>query len=148
MSANVAPIFTRQPNVGSCLVLAANTRSDGVGTIGTDIFLAFTADVSGSFVSKIRWNLVGTVADTTSNATVGRLFISTKSTGAVTSSNCYLWQEFTLPSLTADSSTTQSNFFDVSLNIMIPSGSTILATNHAAPAANTFWRATVIGGDY
>lgn len=148
MSANVAPIFTRQPNVGSAIVSAANTRSDGTGTIGTDIFLAFTADVSGSYVSKLRWSLFGIVANTTSTATVGRVFISTKSSGAVTGSNCFLWQEFTLPSVTADSSTTQNNYFDVPLNIPIPSGSTILVTNHAAPAANTSWRATVVGGDY
>ena len=43
MSANRVPIFTKNGTRGSVLVTAANTSSQGGGTVATDIFLCFTA---------------------------------------------------------------------------------------------------------
>lgn len=149
MPANTNPIYTKQGLKGSVLITAANTSSQGGGTIGTDIFLACTCDATnGSFIQRVRWIPTAT-APTNTTATVGRVFLSTVASGAVTSANTWLWQEVALPVIAADNATAAAIFFDVMLGFAIPPGTqTILVTNHAAPAANTAWRATVIGGDY
>jgi hypothetical protein len=149
MPANTDPIFTRIGMKGSVLVTAANTSSQGGGTIGTDIFLAATCDATnGSFIQRVRWIPTATAA-TTTTATVGRVFLSTVASGATTSANTWLWQEVALAPIAADNATASVIFFDIVLGFAIPSGTqTILVTNHAAPAANTAWRAVVIGGDY
>jgi hypothetical protein len=148
MPANTDAIFTKNGKVSSVLVTAANTSSQGGGTIGTDIFLVGTADATnGSFAQRVRFIPTGTAA-TTTTGTVGRVFLSTQASGSTTSSNTYLWQEITLPAVGADNASAQANFFDVMLNIPLPASMSVLATNHAAPAANTAWRAILIFGDY
>ena len=148
MPANSDPIWTKNGKVSSVLVTAANTSSQGGGTIGTDIFLVGTADATnGSFAQRVRFIPTGTAA-TTTTGTVGRVFLSTQASGATTSANTYLWQEITLPAVGADNASAQANFFDVMLNIPLPASMSVLATNHAAPAANTAWRAILIFGDY
>lgn len=148
MAANSNPRFTRNGQIGSVLVTAANTSSQGGGTIGTDIFLAETADATnGNFVERVRWIPTATTP-TTTTATVARVFASSVTSGATTSSNTYLLAEVTLPAVSADNATTAVQPIDIPLGITLPAGWTILVTNHAAPAANTAWRATVIGGEY
>ena len=148
MPANSDPIFTKNGKIGSVLVTAANTSSQGGGTIGTTIFLAFTADATnGSFVQRVRLIPTATAA-TTTTATVARVFVSTVASGATTSANTYLVAEITLPAIAADNASTAVQPFDVPLGFALPASGTILITTHAAPAANTAWRAVVIGGDY
>lgn len=148
MPANLDPIFTRNGHIESVLVTAANTSSAGGGTIATDIFKAFTADATnGSFVQRVRFIPVATTP-TTTTATVGRVFISQQTSGATTSANTFLVGEVTLPAVAAGNASTAVIWFDVPLGFVIPAGYTILVTNHAAPAANTNWRALVIAGDY
>ena len=149
MPANTDPIFTRLGSKGSVLITAANTSSQGGGTIGTDIFLAFTCDATnGSFIQRVRFIPTAT-APTTTTATVGRVFFSTVASGATTSANTWLWQDIGLPAIPADNTVAGTTFFDVPLGFALPSGvQTILVTNHAAPAASTAWRAVVIAGDY
>lgn len=149
MAANTEPIFSKNGKIGSVLVTAANTSSQGGGTIGTDIFLAFTADATnGSFIRQVRFIVTATTANTASTATVGRVFISSVTSGATTSANTFMIAEITLPSLTADSSTAGASYIDIPLGFPIPASYTILVTTHAAPAANSAWRAVVIAGDY
>lgn len=149
MSGNAIPQFTAKANISGVDVTAANTKSDGSGTIGTDIFLAFTADATnGSFVEYVRLMSTATVAATTTTATVARIFASSASAGATTSANTHLLAEVTLPSVSADHSTNPINPVDVPLNLRLPAGWTILVTNHAAPAASTKQHATVIAADY
>ena len=149
MAANTEPIFSKNGKIGSVLVTAANTSSQGGGTIGTDIFLAFTADATnGSFIRQVRFIVTATTANTASTATVGRVFISSVTSGATTNANTFMIAEITLPSLTADSSTAGASYIDIPLGFPIPASYTILITNHAAPAANSAWRAVVIAGDY
>ena len=149
MAANTEPIFSKNGKIGSVLVTAANTSSQGGGTIGTDIFLAFTADATnGSFIRQVRFIVTATTANTASTATVGRVFISSVSSGATTNANTFMIAEITLPSLTADSSTAGASYIDIPLGFPIPASYTILITIHAAPAANSAWRAVVIAGDY
>ena len=148
MPANTDPIFTRIGSIKSVLVTAANTSSQGGGTIGTDIFLASTADATnGSFIQRVRFVATATAALTTT-ATVGRVFISTQASGVTTSANTFLFQEVPLIATAADNATTQAQPIDIILGFVLPLSYTILVTNHAAPAANTAWRALVIGGDY
>jgi hypothetical protein len=148
MAANSNPRFTRVGNIGSVLVTAANTSSQGGGTVGTDIFKAFTADATnGSFIERVRLMATAT-APTATTATVARVFVSSVSSGATTSANTYLVAEVTLPATAADNASAAVSPLDVPLGITLAAGWTILVTNHAAPAANSAWRATVIGGDY
>lgn len=148
MPANSDPIFSKNGKISSVLVTAANTSSQGGGTIGTDIFLAFTADATnGSFVRQVRWIPTATTPTTTTGS-VARVFISSVTSGSTTSANTFLIAETQLAAVSADNATTATVPLDVFLGFPIPAGYTILVTNHAAPAANTAWRATVIAGDY
>jgi hypothetical protein len=149
MAANAQPRFTKQANVSAVKVTAANTSSAGGGTVGTDIFKAFTADATnGSFVEKIMWMPCSTAAATATTATTARVFLSSVGTGATTDANTHLVAEISLPAQTADHSTQAVNPFPLPLGINVPAGWFIHVTNHVAPAANTFWKATVIGGDF
>lgn len=148
MAGNTNPQFPKNGDIKSVLITAANTSSQGGGAIGTDIFLAFTADATnGSWVDTLRFFPTATTP-TTMTATVLRVFISTQASGATTSANTYLWDEVTSPAVGADNASTAAYPIDVPLGFRLPPGGTILVTSHAAPAANTAWRATVIGGDY
>lgn len=148
MAQNTLAGFTKAGKISSALLTAANTRSDGNGTIGTDIFLVFTAGADGAFVEKIRLILTGTVAATSSGITVCRIFISTQAAGATTSANTYLYAEMALNAQSADSSTVAVSPLDVPLGFRLDPNLTILASVHAAPVANTAWRALAIAGDY
>jgi hypothetical protein len=81
-------------------------------------------------------------------ATVLRVFISSVTSGATTSANTFLWNEVTSPAVGADNASTATYPIDVPLGFRLQAGYTILVTNHAAPAANTNWRAIVLAGDY
>ena len=147
-AANTDPVWVKAAGFGPIAVTAANTSSQGGGTIATDIFLAFTADATnGSYISRIEWILGESTIATSSTATVGRIFISTQTSGATTSSNTHLWREVALISQTP-SSTLAGVPIIVPANFWLKAGQTILATNHAAPAANTHWKAMVFAGDY
>lgn len=149
MPANTSPIFALTPNVGVAAPSAACTKSDGTGTIGTDIFKAFTAGSNGAYVTRVRWNAVATVAATTTTATVGRVFLSSQTSGATTgTTDTFLIGEITLPATSADHSTAPTGPLEVMVNAAIPAGWTVLVTNHAAPASNTKWQASVYGGDF
>lgn len=141
MPANFQPTFALTPNLGlGGGATAANTRSDGNGTIGTDIFKVFTAGSNGSVVPRVQFLLAGLAANTASTATVARVFASSQTSGATTSANTILLGEVTLPALTAASSTAANGPYYVNIaQSAIPASWTILVTNHAAPAANTLW---------
>lgn len=149
MAHNAVPAFTKNGSIGTPLnITAANTSSQGGGTIATDIFLIFTADSSnGSLVEYVRFIPTAT-APTTTTATVGRVFISSQTSGATSVSNTHLIGEVVLPATAADNSTTAVNAVDLPLNIRLPAGYTLLVTCHAAPAANSAWKAIAVGGDY
>lgn len=147
MPANTDPIYSASGLFGSIAVTAANTSSQGGGTIATDIFLVFTAGSNGNFIREVRWILGESTIATASTATVGRIFLSTQSSGATTSSNTHLLAEVALASQTP-SSTLAGVPIVIPLNIIVPSGYSLLATNHAAPAAATHWKAIAFGGAY
>jgi hypothetical protein len=145
--ANATPAFPRNGKFVAARVTAANTSSQGGGTIGTDIFLlGSAASPDGTFVRFVRFVPTATTP-TTTTATVGRVFISTQSSGATTSATTFLIGEVTLPATAADNATNAAPFFDVPINQWIANGNNILITNHAAPAANTAWIAIAYVGD-
>ena len=55
MAANTAPIFSEAGRISTVAITAANVRTDGNGTVGTDIFLAFTPGADGSLITKAVW---------------------------------------------------------------------------------------------
>lgn len=149
MAANTSPIFTATSNISAATISAANTKSDGSGTIGTDIFKAFTADATnGSYVSNIRFSLTASVAATASTATVLRVFISNITSGATTNANTHLFTEVAVASQSGANSGTATYQIEIPINRFLPASWTILITSHAAPAANTVWEGVVYAGNY
>lgn len=150
MAGNTNPIYTKIGAItGVAIGGSANTKSDGQGTIGTDIFLVFTADATnGSFVQRIRFSPYATTAATPTSPTTIRVFVSSATSGATTSANAWLFAEASAAAQTADHSTTAIQFLEIPLNFALPASYTILATCHVVNAASTGWNATVFGGTY
>lgn len=147
MAANVAPIFSKIPVADSVALTAANTNGQGAGTIGTDIFLITTAGADGAFLRMVR--LIPTATTPTAmTATVIRLFLSSVSSGATTAANTHLWEERSVATQNADNTATSVIPIDIPLGFALKPGQSLLATTHAAPAANTQWKAIAIGGGY
>jgi hypothetical protein len=149
--ANTAPIFTLSPRFSGTRITAAVNNSQGNGTIGSDHFLAFTAGSKGSYLQKVRFSLGGAVANTGSAAAILRVYLSTQSSGAITSSNTWLIQEVTAASQTPNVVTTLTGAtypIDVPLNFPIQTGYNILVAVSAVIGANSVWVATTYGGDY
>jgi hypothetical protein len=151
MAANTAPIFTAVPDYGRATWTnssTANTRSDGVGTIGTSMLLLFTAGTEGSFLNKIRLQPTAGVAATATTATVARFYISSITSGATDATNTQCIGEIALPAQTAAQTTTATNFVELPLGLPIPTGYTVLMSMHHVAAANTSWQAVIFAGDY
>jgi hypothetical protein len=150
MPANTNPIFTLTPNVGRVTITqaAANVKSDGVGTVGTDNFLVFTAGANGSFVERVRFMSVASAAATAGVATTLRVFLSTVNTGGTTAADTFLIGEISVPAITSSHSTNATAPYELALNIAIPTGMYILVSQHVAQTANQNWIAVAIGGDY
>ena len=148
MPANTAPIFGLIPVVAGVAPSAVNTRSDGVGTIATDIFRAFTAGTSGAWISKIRFASTASVAATNTTNTSVRVFISSQTTGATTAANTFQVAEANLPAVSAANTVNPTTGVEIPLNIAIPAGWAVLVTYHVATAANTGIQAIVFGTDY
>lgn len=151
MAANTAPIFTLLPAIGSNVWLpatTANVKSDGTGTIGTDMLLLETSGAEGTFLNKIRFSPSASVAATATTASVIRVYISTQSSGATTSANTHLIGEIAAPAQTADQTTTATNYIEFPLGFAVPSGISLLFSMHHAAAANTAWQAVAFTGDY
>jgi hypothetical protein len=152
MPANTSPIYTLSPALGSGQLtpsVTANTKSDGAGTIGTDIIKVFTADATnGSYVSSLRFCPYATVAATATTSTTLRVFISTQTSGATTAADTWLFAEVSAAAQTADHSTNATFAIEIPINRILPPSYTILVTQHVVAAANTGWHATVFAGNY
>lgn len=149
MAANTAPIYTKSPKASSVDITAANTVSTGTGTIGVDLFLAFTAGAEGSYVQNVVFQPVASVAGTNTAASVLRAYLSTQGAGVtVGGTDTFLLGELSAPVQSADNATTGTYPWELTIEKALPPGSHILVSSHAAPAANTTFQATVFGGDY
>lgn len=143
--------FTNAGRVSGCSVTAGNTNSEGTGTIGTDTFVVLQAGANGSYVENVRWMPTASTP-TSTTATVGRLYKSTKTSGATTGgTDTFLIAEVTLQSENADSASAQVQPVDVPLpgnGFRLGANETLLAQNNVAPAANSAWQCVAYGGDY
>lgn len=142
MTLTATPVFGQTPKVSSTTVTAANTKSDGAGTVATDIFKAASIGANGAAPgARVRFIPTATAAATVTAATTARVFVSTVGSSTTSSADTYLVAEVSLPAITADHSTTAVPFYDVVLPFALPANSFIHVTNHVAPNANTAWRA-------
>ena len=153
MAANALAAFTKSGKMGAIELGAVNTKSDGTGTIGTDLWLAFTADsTNGSYVRFVRFQPTVTTATATGGlamaATTLRVFVSSITSGATTAANTTLWGEVSLTAQTADHNTNSTFPTDVPCNFWLPAGWTILVATHVVANANTKVKALVVAGDY
>jgi hypothetical protein len=152
MSANINPIFSLTPNVGEVKITttSALVRSDGsaANAIGTDQFLAFSSGVNGSFVQRVRFIPVASAAAVNSVATTLRVFLSYVNTGTPTASNTHLLAEISVPIISTSNSTNAVIYYEIPLNIAIPTANYILVSQHVAQTTNQSWQAMVFGGDY
>lgn len=90
MPANNNPIFTLTPNCPTASIAAANTASDGSGTLVT----LFTAGPNGSMLFRIRYHNAQITA-AASSAMVVRVFLTDPS-----GNNPRLIEEFEVPTKT------------------------------------------------
>ena len=158
MPANTSPIFSLTPNVGTALIstTSAQVKSDGTcaGT-GTDLmYCSFVSGADGSFVQRIRFNTVASAAATKSVATVLRVYLSSVSAtigaavGATTNANTFLLAEVSVPIISASNSVSATNFYEIPLNIAIPTSRYIHVSQHIAQNTNQAWNCKCFGGDY
>ncbi len=148
MSANTQPIFTLTPVCSGVNISAANIKSDGTGTIGTDLFLLATAGSAGMFVNKIRFMPVATTA-TSTGATVFRAYLATVSTGATTpGGNIWLIGECTGAAQSAANASTAIYPWEIPIGFAIPSGTFIVVSSQVAPTANCQQQALIVAGNY
>lgn len=150
MAQNTAPIYTLVPRVsfGTLTGNIALARSDGVATIGTTIFLCFTADATdGSYIDKIRISAAATTP-TSMTASVIRLYISSATSGATTADTAVLFQEISTAAIPAANATNATNYYEIPCGFVLPASYTILASIHANMAANTRFQILTFGGDY
>ena len=150
MAQNTAPIFTLVPKIGFGTLTGniASTRSDGVGTIATDLFVCFTADATdGSYVDKIRISATATTP-TTMAASVIRLFISSATSGATTAATAVLFKEISTAAIPAANASNAINYYEEACGFILPPSYTILASIHANMTANTRFQILTFGGDY
>ena len=151
MPANTSPIFTLSPNMAISLwtsALTANVKSDGAGTIATDMVKAVTGAANGTFVSKLRFCPCASVAATATTASVIRVYLSSVGSGATTRTDTTLLAEIAAPAQTAAQTTTATNFLEVPLGIIVPTGYYLHWSMHHAAAANTSWTCVPFAGDY
>lgn len=147
---NKQPIYSLIPVVafGTLTGNIGLTRSDGVGTVGTDIFKIFTADATdGSFVSKVRISAAATTS-TTMTASVIRVYISSIGSGATTAADTVLYAEVAVAALAAAHTSNATNYYEVPFGIALAPSQTILVSIDDNLAANTRWQFLTFAGDY
>ena len=155
MAANTSPIFSltgmvqRSSIVNGITALATSNGTAATGISGTtgEMVVVATGATDGSYLQRVRLRWTGSASTATTAVTV-RFYVSTVSSGATTSSNTYCVEEVVMGVQTAASVTVATFPYDVPLNFILPSGSFLLASVGAKPAANTEICMTVYGGNY
>lgn len=136
MAANDKPIFPLVPRVSWAAITAANTATDGTGTVAT----VFTAGAEGARVDAIVCKSLGTNV-----ATVLRLFLNNGSTNATPANNTLI-AEVPLPATNGSNANVISAELAVQINRSIDAGFRVYAVLGTAVAAG--WQLTAFGGDY
>jgi len=151
MPANTSPTYTLTANLGRGVITAsttANVKSDGTGTIATDLVKVFTAGANGSFIERIVFMPQASTAATATTPTTLRAFVSSITSGATTNADTNNIGEVSAAAQTADHSTNAIFPLVIPVNERIPASYTILVSTHVVAAANTNWGVVVWAGDY
>lgn len=152
MAANYQALQIGEPIIASKTwksSTTANTKSDGTGTIATDMLLLYTADATyGGYVSTVRILPQGSVVGTTTQATVARIYLSSQAAGATTDANTWLLGEVTCGAVTIDNASRAVTPLTYTLNMSVPAGYNLLVSMHHAAATSTSWGFTALAGDY
>lgn len=153
---NTDPLYTLTPNISQATLPTANavTTSDGVSsaTGNSNMYKIFTSGANGSYLDRVRVYPNGAAAAVSTVATTVRIFKSTVNSApsATTAANTFLLAEVSIPTITSGvaHSTNAVNYYDVPINMMLPTGVYILACQHVAQGTNCFLNVMAIGGDY
>lgn len=142
MAANIAPIYSRAPDVQwiGAIVTANNTLNLTSGTS----YLVFTADATnGGFVDHIRIK-----ADPANNtaATVFRFWLNNGATTGTAANSSFIG-ELGLPATTASATAPLPDFI-FPVGFPLPAGYKIYATVGTAPGGSGQFSATAIGGKF
>ena len=156
MAANTSPIFSLTPLIqrssitNSITALATSNGTAATGVSGTsgEMVVVATGATDGSYLQRLRLRWTGSTSTSAASGPVVRIYVSTVSSGATTSSNTYCIEEIVMGTQTAASATVATFPYDVPLNFILPSGSYLLASVSAKPTANTEICMTVYGGNY
>lgn len=150
MPANTNPIYGLTPNIGNGTANAvvgssANTETDGTGA---NTYQIFAAGANGSYVYKVMFRPVSTVAATVARVwflnDTGSFSAGTTNTAAKT----LLLGELTLAAFTA-SNTLASPANELALNIPIPASTKLLVTfGTSTGAGTTGYNPVVVAMDY
>ena len=145
--------FTAVANLGRVTIptTTAQVKSNGVSAgSGTDMmYKVFTAGTYDSYLEKIRFMSVASAAGTTGVATVLRAYVSTVAApGATTAADTFLLGEISVGAINSSNSTNMAAFFDMPIDMVIPTGSCVHVSQHVAQTTNQNWIALAIGGDY
>ena len=147
MAANINPIYS---NVGAMSSIAANDSGNVAGTIANTVMngtgfmqKAFTANTTnGSYVQKMRFRPVQNTA-----ATVARVFVSSNAT-SVSANTTWLYDEITLPAVTA-SQTAASSVFELPINFALPPNYALWVTfGTSTGLAGNGYSVVTVAGDY
>ena len=138
MAANTAPVYVLTPNSTiSAFVTAANTATDGTGTVYT----VYTAGANGGVFQGIRVKANGTNA-----ASVMRVFLNNGSSAATTANNALIGE---LPL----AATTGANNAAIGPDFFWPAGNMVLTGSYVinicyGTAGASGWTATGLGGSF
>lgn len=145
MAANTFPIFCRRPDIQwvSIINTAANTATDGTGTVST-LWTSASAEAEGTFVQTIT---VKPVSHTGSNnvANVARFFLNNGSSNATASNNSF-FAELTLQATTGVAAAAVQEF-TLPVFKMLPNGYKINVCLGTTVGAGLGWYFTAFGGD-
>lgn len=147
---NNAQIFSKVGVIGfASTITAANTATDGTGTVAT----IFTADATnGGRVERVRF-----MAQGTNVATVARIFINNGSTNTSATNNV-LYAEIALPATTASNSAAiNAAIYEIpnvtttvidpdGFPLVLPAGYKLICVIGTAVAAG--WAVAALGGSY
>ena len=153
MAGSTQPRFTTLANVGrvSIPTATAQVKSDGTSAgAGADfMYKLLTAGANDTLVDSVRFFCVASAAAVTSVATTLRVYLSTvASPGATTAADTFLIGEVSVPAQVASHSTNATNYYDVILNKVIPTGTYLHVSQHVAQTANQNWVAIAFAGDF
>jgi hypothetical protein len=113
------------------------------------MYKVLTTGANGSYIDRIRFFSVASTAATTGVATTLRAYKSTvASPGATTAADTFLLGEVSAPAVSSSHSTNATNYYDIIIEAVIPTGFYIHVSQHVAQTANQNWIAHGIGGSY